>query len=81
MTAEFVHLDGTRVAEKIIGVGRTGIVIQQGLYVLKIPRLSRNSESTESLWWTKVEPPKKAITIYGLIVLAYQSVSGLSIKD
>lgn len=54
MTAEFVHLDGTRVAEKIIGVGRTGIVIQQGLYVLKIPRLSRNSESTESLWWTKV---------------------------
>jgi serine/threonine protein kinase len=41
VTAEFVHLDGTRVAEKIIGVGGTGIVIQQGQYALKIPRLSR----------------------------------------
>lgn len=41
MTAEFVHLDGTRVAEKTTGVGGTGIVIQRGQYALKIPRLSR----------------------------------------
>jgi hypothetical protein len=42
--AEFLHLDGTRVAEKIIGVSGTGIVIQQGEYALKIPRLSRDIE-------------------------------------
>ncbi|EXJ78091.1 hypothetical protein A1O3_09252 [Capronia epimyces CBS 606.96] len=40
--AEFVHLDGTRVTEKIIGVGGTGILIQQGQRALKIPRLSRD---------------------------------------
>ncbi|KIV84238.1 hypothetical protein PV11_00029 [Exophiala sideris] len=40
--AEFVHLDGTRVTEKIIGVGGTGIVIQHGQRALKIPRLSRD---------------------------------------
>ena len=42
--AEFSHLDGTRVVEKIIGVGGTGIIIQQGRYALKIPRISREIE-------------------------------------
>lgn len=45
LTAQFVHVDGTRVTEKIIGVGGTGIVIQQGQYALKIPRLSKDLES------------------------------------
>ncbi|KIW81866.1 hypothetical protein Z517_04892 [Fonsecaea pedrosoi CBS 271.37] len=39
--AEFVHSDGTRVTDKIIGVGGTGIVIQKGQYAIKIPRLTR----------------------------------------
>lgn len=39
--AEYLHLDGTRVEDNIIGVGGTGIVIQQGEYAIKIPRVSR----------------------------------------
>lgn len=38
---EFRHLDNTRVVEKIIGIGGSGIIIQQGQYALKIPRISR----------------------------------------
>lgn len=38
---EFRHLDNTRVVEKIIGIGGTGIIIQQGQYAVKIPRISR----------------------------------------
>lgn len=45
MTSEFVHLDGTRVEERILGVGGTGLVIQQGLFAVKIPRLSRDLTS------------------------------------
>ncbi|ETN40082.1 uncharacterized protein HMPREF1541_04357 [Cyphellophora europaea CBS 101466] len=39
--AEFVHLDGTKVTEKIIGIGGTNIVIEDGIYAIKLPRLSR----------------------------------------
>lgn len=42
--AEFVHLDGTKVTDEIIGIGGTNIVIQQGDYAIKIPRLSRFTE-------------------------------------
>ncbi len=42
--AEFVYLDSTKVIERIIGIGGTGIVIQQGQYALKIPRISRDIE-------------------------------------
>ena len=42
--AEFLHLDGTRVIERIIGVGGTGIIIEQGQNALKIPRISRETE-------------------------------------
>ncbi|KIW36770.1 uncharacterized protein PV06_11059 [Exophiala oligosperma] len=42
--AKFVHLDGSKVTERIVGLGGTGIVIQQGQYALKIPRLSRDIE-------------------------------------
>ena len=44
LNAEFLHLDGTRVVERIIGIGGTGIIIQQGQYALKIPRISREIE-------------------------------------
>jgi serine/threonine protein kinase len=44
INAEFLHLDGTKVVERIIGIGGTGIVIQQGQYALKIPRISRDIE-------------------------------------
>ncbi|KAH0844306.1 hypothetical protein FOPE_09833 [Fonsecaea pedrosoi] len=39
--AEFVHLDGTTVTDRVIGIGGTNIVIQRGKYAVKIPRLSR----------------------------------------
>jgi serine/threonine protein kinase len=42
VNAEFLYLDGTKVVERIIGIGGTGIVIQQGQYALKIPRISRD---------------------------------------
>ena len=42
--AEFVHLDGTKVNDEIIGIGGTNIVIQRGEYAIKIPRLSRITE-------------------------------------
>lgn len=42
--AEFLHLDGRRVNETIIGVCGTGIVIQQEEYAIKIPRISRDIE-------------------------------------
>ncbi|KAF7511161.1 hypothetical protein GJ744_005058 [Endocarpon pusillum] len=45
INAEFLHLDGTKVVERIIGIGGTGIVVQQGQYALKIPRISRDTES------------------------------------
>lgn len=32
---EFRHLDNTRVVEKIIGIGGSGIIIQQGHYRLR----------------------------------------------
>lgn len=44
VNAEFLYLDGKKVVEYIIGIGGTGIVIQQGRYALKIPRLSRDTE-------------------------------------
>ena len=37
----FLHLDGTKVVERVIGIGGTGIIIEQGQYALKIPRISR----------------------------------------
>lgn len=40
----FLHLDGTRVVERVIGVGGTGIVIDRRPYALKIPRISRPIE-------------------------------------
>ena len=42
--AEFLHLDGTKVVERIIGIGGTGIVIQQRQNALKIPRISKDIE-------------------------------------
>ncbi|KAK5284785.1 hypothetical protein LTS03_008709 [Exophiala xenobiotica] len=36
-----LHLDGTKVTEKVIGQGATGIIIEQGEYALKLPRISR----------------------------------------
>ncbi|EHY60660.1 hypothetical protein ABEF92_001225 [Exophiala dermatitidis] len=36
-----LHLDGTAVTEKVIGQGGTGIVVEQGQYALKLPRISR----------------------------------------
>lgn len=44
INAEFLYLDGTKVVERIIGIGGTGIVIQQGQYALKVPRVSRDTE-------------------------------------
>ncbi|OAL30139.1 hypothetical protein AYO20_08855 [Fonsecaea nubica] len=38
----FVHVDGTKVTEKVIGQGATGIVIEQGHYALKVPYISRH---------------------------------------
>ncbi|KAK2812763.1 hypothetical protein FQN50_001092 [Emmonsiellopsis sp. PD_5] len=40
----FLHLDGTRVVERVIGLGGTGIVVEQGQYALKIPRILRPIE-------------------------------------
>ncbi|EEP77298.1 predicted protein [Uncinocarpus reesii 1704] len=40
----FLHLDGTKVVERVTGVGGTGIVIDQRPYALKIPRISRPIE-------------------------------------
>jgi hypothetical protein len=37
----WLHLDGTRVTEKVIGQGATGIIIEQGQYALKLPHISR----------------------------------------
>lgn len=37
----FFHIDGTRVIERVIGIGGTGIVIERGQYALKIPRILR----------------------------------------
>lgn len=39
-----LHLDGTRVTERVIGQGGTGIIIQQGQYALKLPRISRHTK-------------------------------------
>ncbi|RMD44600.1 hypothetical protein DV735_g506, partial [Chaetothyriales sp. CBS 134920] len=38
---EFVHVDGSKVTDKIIGIGGTNIVVEQGIYAVKLPRLSR----------------------------------------
>lgn len=40
----FLHLDGARVVERVIGIGGTGIVIERRQYALKIPRISRPIE-------------------------------------
>ncbi|KAK7897196.1 hypothetical protein LTR67_005085 [Exophiala xenobiotica] len=37
----WLHLDGTRVTEKVIGQGATGIIIEQGQYAIKLPHISR----------------------------------------
>ncbi|KAK5442658.1 hypothetical protein LTS15_010976 [Exophiala xenobiotica] len=39
-----LHLDGTAVTEKVIGQGGTGIVVEQGQYALKLPRISRHTK-------------------------------------
>ncbi|ETI26861.1 hypothetical protein G647_10307 [Cladophialophora carrionii CBS 160.54] len=36
-----LHLDGTRVTEKVIGQGSTGVIIEQGQYALTIPHISK----------------------------------------
>jgi serine/threonine protein kinase len=36
-----LHLDGTRVIEKVIGQGATGIIIERGPYAFKLPHISR----------------------------------------
>ena len=41
MVLEYVHLDGTRVEERVIGQGAKGMVLMQGQYALKIPLLTR----------------------------------------
>ena len=38
---EYMQLDGAQVMERIIEIGGTGIVIQQGEYAIKIPHISR----------------------------------------
>ncbi|EEQ35469.1 conserved hypothetical protein [Microsporum canis CBS 113480] len=40
----FLHLDGTKVVERVIGIGGTGIVIERRQYALKIPRILRPIE-------------------------------------
>lgn len=58
--AEFVHLDGTTVTDEIIGIGGTNIVIQQGKYAIKIPRLSRITEiSGISVSIDESKPPEE----------------------
>ncbi|KAK5290103.1 hypothetical protein LTR99_011181 [Exophiala xenobiotica] len=42
--ANYLYLDGTIVKEEIIGVGGAGIVVNQGGYAFKIPRISKLSE-------------------------------------
>lgn len=37
-----LHLDGTRVTDKVIGQGATGIIIQQGQYAVKLPHIGRD---------------------------------------
>ena len=59
LIAEFVHLDGTRVTEKIIGVGGTGIVIQQGQCAIKIPRLSRQIGNDGTPLFDESSTPKE----------------------
>jgi len=44
-----LHLDGTIVTEKVIGQGATGIIIEQGQFALKLPRISNLSRLMESL--------------------------------
>jgi serine/threonine protein kinase len=39
-----LHLDGTRVTERVIGQGSTGLVIEQGPYAVKLPILTRDVE-------------------------------------
>lgn len=39
--AVWLHLDGSRVTEKVIGQGATGIIIEQGQYAFKLPHISR----------------------------------------
>ncbi|EXJ87641.1 serine/threonine protein kinase [Capronia coronata CBS 617.96] len=57
--AEFIHLDGTRVTEKIIGVGGTGIVVQHGQQAIKIPRLSREFGTDGRPLLDESLPPKE----------------------
>lgn len=40
MIAQYVHLDGTRVTDEIIGVGGTGLVVRRGPHAVKIPKMS-----------------------------------------
>ncbi|KKZ61923.1 hypothetical protein EMCG_00485 [[Emmonsia] crescens] len=40
----FLHLDGTKVVERVIGIGGTGVVIERRQYALKIPRILRPIE-------------------------------------
>ncbi|EXJ86351.1 serine/threonine protein kinase [Capronia epimyces CBS 606.96] len=58
--AEFVHLDGTTVTDKIIGIGGTNIVVQQGKYAVKVPRLSRITEiGGTTVLLDQSKPPKE----------------------
>ncbi|OAL40481.1 hypothetical protein AYO20_00217 [Fonsecaea nubica] len=57
--AEFVHSDGTRVTDKIIGVGGTGIVIQKGQYAIKIPRLTREFDDDGGVALDESMAPKE----------------------
>lgn len=58
--AEFVHVDGTRVADEIIGIGGTNIVIQQGEYAIKIPRLAKITEVDGiPVFIDQSQPPKE----------------------
>lgn len=40
----FLHLDGTKVVERVIGIGGTGIIIERGQNAVKVPRISRPIE-------------------------------------
>lgn len=35
----FLHLDGTLVTEEILGMGGSGLVIRNGQFAVKMPRL------------------------------------------
>lgn len=41
---QYVHLDGTKVTDEIIGVGGTGLVLRRGPHSVKIPYMSREIE-------------------------------------